>query len=109
LKICHLATPSRTPLKVKLHRVEKVLEILKWACFLTCCALCIWKIAESFVTYGEKEVGTKIELKSNHETDLPGFAVCRDRFLQSFISAQNVSDKFPSSSNFVEICTLNNG
>ena len=39
--------------------------------------MCIWKIADSFITYGEKEVGTKIELKYNHETDLPGFAVCR--------------------------------
>ena len=67
----------RTPLKIKIHRLEKILEILKWLCFLTCLALCIWKIADSFVTFGEKEVGTKIELKFNHETDLPGFAVCR--------------------------------
>ena len=34
-------------------------------------------MADSFITFGEKEVGTKIELKYNHETDLPGFAVCR--------------------------------
>jgi len=53
------------------------LEVMKWLFFLTCCALCIWKIVESFITYGEKEVGTKIELKYNHETDLPSFAVCR--------------------------------
>ena len=57
--------------------MEKLLEYMKWLCFLTCCGLCIWKIADSFVTFYEREVGTKIELKLNHETDLPGFAVCR--------------------------------
>ena len=64
-------------MKIKIKRLEKVLEVSKWLCFLTCCALCIWKIAESFATYGEQEVGTKIELKYNQETDLPNFAVCR--------------------------------
>ena len=64
-------------MKIKIIRLEKTLAVLKWLCFLTCCALCIWKIADSFVTFGEKEVGTKIELKYNHETDFPGFAVCR--------------------------------
>ena len=34
-------------------------------------------MVDSFITFGEKEVGTKIELKYNHETDLPCFAVCR--------------------------------
>ena len=67
----------RTPLKIKIHRLENLLALLKWLAFLTCLALCIWKIADSFITFGEKEVGTKIELKYNHETDLPGFAVCR--------------------------------
>jgi hypothetical protein len=67
----------RTSLSVKITRIEKVLEFLKWTFFTTCLALCIWKVADSFITFGEKEVGTKIELKYNYETDLPGFAVCR--------------------------------
>jgi hypothetical protein len=67
----------RTPLKIKLHRFEKLLVTLKWLYFMACISLCVWKIADSFVTFGEKEVGTKIELKYNHETALPGFAVCR--------------------------------
>jgi len=71
------STSSRTPIKIKIKRLEKLLEFLKWIYFTTCCALCIWKIADSFVTFYEREVGTKIELKLNHETDLPGFAVCR--------------------------------
>ena len=45
--------------------------------FSTCLGLCIWKVADSFVTFGAKEVGTKIDIKYNHETDLPGFAICR--------------------------------
>ena len=67
----------RTPLKIKIQRLENVLEFVKWMFFSTCLGLCIWKVADSFVTFGAKEVGTKIDIKYNHETDLPGFAICR--------------------------------
>ena len=73
-------------------QLEKFLEFLKRTFFVTCLGLCIWKVVESFIIFGEKDVGTKTELKYNHETDLPGFAVCRHpNQILSEVDSQGIS------------------
>ena len=54
-----------------------ILAYTKWLTFLICTAGFVWKMSDSFSSYFSEEIGTKTDLKSNYETDLPGLAVCR--------------------------------
>ena len=49
---------------------EQIWKALKWFSFISCVLAFLWKVSDSLVSYSAKEVGTKIELKANYETDL---------------------------------------
>ena len=64
---------------------KKVLvNCFKWLAFFLCTAGFLWKTSDSFISYLDADIGTKIVLRQNYETKLPAFAFCRhpNRFLQ---------------------------
>ncbi len=61
------------------------LRAFKFSVLLLCLAAFAWQVAESFLTYRKREVGTKVELRRNGDTDgravrFPSFAVCRNPY-----------------------------
>jgi len=56
---------------------ENIKKLTKWVSFFVCSFGFVWKVTDSVVTFAAKDVGTKIDVRLNQETDFPGFAVCR--------------------------------
>ena len=63
---------------------KAILNCFKWLAFILCLFAFLWKTTDSFITYFDKDIGTKITLHRNYEADLPEFAICRhpNRYLK---------------------------
>ena len=49
-----------------------LLTYIKWFAFAICAIGFGWKVTDSFMTFVSRDIGTKTDLKANHEVDLPG-------------------------------------
>ena len=49
-----------------------LLTYIKWLAFITCAIGFGWKVSDSFLTFLARDIGTKTDLKANHQVDLPG-------------------------------------
>ena len=49
-----------------------ILTYAKWFVFIICTIGFGWKVSDSFISFLSRDIGTKTDLKTNYEADLPG-------------------------------------
>ena len=72
-----IAVQSWTGLQTMESRQKLIVKCFKWLSFILCSLAFFWKTFDSFTTYMSADIGTKIILKQNYETNFPAFAICR--------------------------------
>ena len=71
---------------------EFLVTLFRILAFIFCFLAFLWKTEEGFLSYLAEEVGTKIELWQNYDTELPAFAICRHP--QQLFDIQTLNEEY---------------